>query len=78
MEWYPIETAPKYEVDCGYEGVHSVRILAWDRQWHSMECAVVAYWDDDHWQVDGRDDLTTHFKPTHWMPMPTPPNELKG
>jgi hypothetical protein len=71
--WLPIESAPKDEIDCGYDGVLPVRILAWDEQWHPMSIAVVAFWDIDHWQVEGRDDATTHFKPTLWMPMPTPP-----
>lgn len=76
-KWRDIKDAPKDEIDYGYDGIHSARVLAWDVSWHPTSCAVVAYWDDDHWQVDGRDDATTHFKPTHWMPMniPTPPEK---
>lgn len=73
-DWQPIETAPKDEIDCGYDGLIARRILAWDKQWDATGCAVTAYWDIDHWQVYGRDDNTIHFKPTHWMPLPAPPN----
>lgn len=68
-KWHDIKDAPKDGIDCGYDGVHTRRILAWDKSWSVTNDPVVAYWDDGHWQVEGRDDATTHFKPTHWQPL---------
>ena len=62
-EWQPIETAPK-------DGRES---LCWTK-----ECGqVVLYWDDfnhdePRWSNGFDDDQIT---PTHWMPLPKPPQE---
>lgn len=77
-EWQSIETAPKDEVDCGYDGVMTVRILTYDEGWCPLKTPVVAYWDVTHWQVEGRDDDTTHYTPTHWKPLPEPPTISKA
>jgi hypothetical protein len=71
QKWHDIKDAPKHEIDYGHDGVHTVRILAYDHQW-ACTGAVVAYWDVDHWQVDGRDYATTHFKPTNFQYLSTP------
>ena len=64
-EWQPIETAPKDgTVFLGY------------KLGQFRECYKVPRDDCDMWcfgGVSGADDLFPNIKPTHWMPLPTPP-----
>ncbi len=56
--WQPIETAPrKVEFRCLLGHEHSV---------------VTGYWDGAMW-VNERSLLRSEFNPTHWMPLPEPP-----
>lgn len=63
--WQPIETAPKDgTVFLGY------------KLGQFRECYKVPRDDCDMWcfgGVSGADDLFPNIKPTHWMPLPTPP-----
>lgn len=72
--WQPIETAPKdgTVIDL-WDGHYGVRVTN-------------ARWDHHYWlngvpqgeKSWGRDDRDGPFcaKPTHWMPLPTPPNRI--
>lgn len=69
MIWQPIETAPKdgtwflgYWPQCAFED----RIIT--TQWHDFGFDDRPYWLD---APDNRD----WTEPTHWMPLPTPPQE---
>ncbi len=65
MDWRPIETAPKDGSPIWLSTSANIR---------------VGFWEADRW-VDlslaehggGRRDLL--FTPTHWMPLPEPPDE---
>ena len=64
-EWRDIETAPKDgTVFLGY------------KLGQFRECYKVPRDDCDMWCFgggSGADDLFPNIKPTHWMPLPTPP-----
>lgn len=70
MEWQDISTAPK-----GSGASYGPRILATDGDTVSG-----SYWGWDGWRCEA--DATTEYdvavheiwKPTHWMPLPTPPS----
>ena len=76
--WQPIETAPK----------DGTRILAWAYRegWQQDGPAqVVSAWHSGRWCImgaTGRDrhwpDVKDSCNPTHWMPLPPPPRNLKG
>ena len=58
--WQPIETAPKYEA-----------IWCWLPDW-KMQC--VAWFDEDEWWSPVRRDARMAIPdPTHWRPLPEPP-----
>jgi hypothetical protein len=68
-EWQPIETAPK----------DGLAVLLWPYQpWavlrgHAMEEVVLGYRTmDDKWYNPEQRET---FEPTHWMPLPEPPQE---
>ncbi len=65
MNWQPIETAPKD----GTEILAARQPRQFD--WWIMD--VVSYaWEDENghwWQHDGN----RAWQPTHWMPLPSPP-----
>lgn len=67
-KWLNIRTAPKDR-----------EVLCYDFDWSETGVVIAEYYgesDGSHWwQVAGRDDDTTHFKPTHWMPLPNPPSK---
>lgn len=61
-EWQPIETAPK----------DGTRVLLFRRGW--AESVSVGWWGGlwETWNVAG--GITSEFvHPTHWMPIPEPP-----
>lgn len=62
--WVPIESAPKDE-----------RVLLWDGKW----VAAGAYTDYDSigWVMDHDEDLLGSC-PTHWHPLPAPPEIADG
>jgi hypothetical protein len=66
MNWQPIETAPREDDLC---------ILAWCPDAHGY--IVVAWQSDDLVKGGGWFGLEdyTLVHPTHWMPLPEPPND---
>ena len=62
MEWQPIETAPKDGTPVlGYRD-GDMATVEWRATWGEWVLAVPgAYAEDDDW------------KPSHWMPLPNPP-----
>ena len=61
-KWQPIETAPK----------DGTRFLAYEprHEYRYYEC----WWEDDFRDWSGwQDDFDSEPKPTHWMPLPEPP-----
>jgi hypothetical protein len=67
MEWQPIETAPK----------DGTRVLVCDTGIDRWVCSAraVSVGADSH-EVVWLDDADSFIdeQPTHWMPLPTPPN----
>jgi hypothetical protein len=81
--WQPIDTAPKPpkgspeyrspENDqkywlLGWDGEH-LAIIAWYDKWYNE-------YDTSDWIVihDGEQYAWREYTPTHWMPLPSPPN----
>ena len=80
-EWQPIETAPKdgsRVLICGSGG--EIDIASYTEQWSVRDYFVRHAKDDDvyktvkeecgYWETD------VAFNPTHWMPLPRPPESL--
>lgn len=66
--WQPIESAPK----------DGTEVLTYDRNWSDHGVAI-SWYAKAYWQVQERDDPTTHHHPTHWQPLPPSPIlETKG
>lgn len=64
-EWRPISTAPKQQtvLVAGGDALYPVT-ASWDG----------GHGEDDCWWVDGQDDAHCEIGwPTHWMPLPEPP-----
>ena len=80
-EWQPIETAPK-------DGTGVLLCWAIDADGKPIDwrkspktshvfVQVAAWWEGDNaWIVytDSVQEPAVHFTPTHWMPLPPPPN----
>jgi hypothetical protein len=71
-EWQPIETAPKTEDEYGY----GPPILGWDGSYMTT-----VQWDPDSQEwwliISGSYAEDCDWTPTHWMPLPSPPNGLR-
>lgn len=73
MEWQPIETAPTdgtriFACRLGFEP----QVVRWNAKWCSLDFE--DFDTDDqwhHWYAN------TEYQPTHWMPLPPPPQEGK-
>jgi hypothetical protein len=70
-DWQPIETAPR----------DGTSVLVYPPLWNGRSCSVAHYDNDEHakpfWKRDddmGRSTFSRAVPPTHWMPIPTPPN----
>lgn len=80
MEWQPIETAPKDGTEVLIAG--GTYSDGWNTE-IPFRGVSIAYWyrcHDAHWRGD---DLQAHdewreHKPTHWMPLPPPPQDNGG
>lgn len=72
-EWQPIETAPKEPLRTYGRNQHGPLILAYpvNRQVDTVE-----WWQTDRASnfLDGGGNAA---HPTHWMPLPAPPTEVK-
>ncbi len=65
MEWMPIETAPKHEYCLVY--------VPQPHWFYEPEPFVFqAWWGGDRWMIT-TDGNGAWVKPTHWMPLPSPP-----
>ena len=74
-EWQPIETAPK-------DGTSVLLCQAFDadgkpirdKAW-GLFVQVAAWWDEQEWIVycSTPSEPSLHFDPTHWQPLPAPP-----
>lgn len=59
MTWQPISTAPKDQAILGHND-GMIRIVMWESgQWVQIGATIEAGW----------------FSPTHWMPLPEPPED---
>jgi len=78
MGWQPIETAPK----------DGTEILAWVQPRTSRGFSVLARWYSDKFSKDPQPywmllmpsrtcEFDRHNQPTHWMPLPEPPQEVE-
>lgn len=82
MEWQPIETAPK----------DGTSILGWSEERGQRETKMGKYtegspgyakWKDGYgplnsgWAWDTHHNWLTTWNPTHWMPLPPPPSNMK-
>lgn len=75
--WMPIESAPK-------DGTH-VLIAGgtFDAHWDEgleFKGVCIAYWHGDHWhgnEANAHDEWKRHH-PTHWQPLPAPPETADG
>ena len=66
-EWQPIETAPKD--GGGFIGYQKIS----DEQYVISACA---FYGEFVW-INWGEGLNTSANPTHWMPLPKPPEETK-
>jgi hypothetical protein len=64
MEWQPIETADKLRT-----------ILLYSEMWEwTFGATQIGRWDNSGWVFDsGMEILEDEYMPTHWMPLPEPP-----
>ena len=62
MTWQPIETAPR----------DGSEILLWDKE---FEACAVGYFFEPFAQWVAFPGCTEEVNPTHWMPLPQPPEE---
>lgn len=62
--WQPIATAPKDGTTILILAEQDVSVVRWHSDW-------VCYADGVPAEYDG--EITTAFRPTHWVPLPAPP-----
>ena len=64
MKWLPIEIAPKDgTLVLGY----------WKQMKTDNECYGLTKWSGNSWESE--DEARDYRNPTHWMPLPNPPEE---
>lgn len=69
-EWQPIDTAPKDESDVLVFGLHYVGPAP-----DPFPSFCVGMWSDlDNKWLETNTFETLDWEPTHWMPVPAPPN----
>jgi len=76
--WQPIDTAPKdgstilavmiYREGGQYGGIHTIR---WFEGWNGWVCSSVMI------AFDSKADPSDAAYPSHWMPLPEPPADIK-
>lgn len=80
-EWRPIETAPRdgasVILGCNYDrhGKQRVTVAWWD---DGVAAGVFGRWVEAKHFDDYEDDWIPHyceFRPSHWMPLPAPPEQ---
>jgi hypothetical protein len=66
MEWQPIEMAPK-------DGTAILAIIdGLHKNTGEPFIAAVAWYSEGFWAVS--EEIEDSYQPTHWMPLPPPPN----
>ena len=68
MSWHPIETAPR-------DGKDFLCIWSVDPENPHWATYGIGYWLGKSKSPTARDSVGDYFDPTHWMPLPAPPNE---
>lgn len=68
-DWQPIHTGPKTRV-LGFDPYEGIEIISWSEK---------AYRSGNEpwipgWECAAAHDNGSIFHPTHWMPLPAPPN----
>ena len=84
-EWQPIETAPRDGTDILLMSNDAPGLPGGvaDKCW-AGNTAVAGWWGDERdggqWicYMSMVQDPELHFEPTHWMPLPAPPNGQAG
>jgi hypothetical protein len=73
--WQPIETAPKDGRDIIVMYIHIETPIVHAAFWLEDEDATeeTGWWTYD-WSEVSRTKMDEHYTPTHWMPLPEPPN----
>lgn len=70
MQWQPIETAPEKTLVLVYG--------EWDGELHGGDGTKEVHkarFEWGEWWIDGGEYYASHVRnPTHWMPLPEPPN----
>lgn len=77
-EWQPIETAPKDGTEILTKVEHFDPIIAWfERKWFFF-----GRWENGvnlvFYNPDGSMTVKTTYKPTRWMLIPKPPEEISN
>jgi hypothetical protein len=71
-DWQPIETAPKGDDPKDADGPP---IILWQKGWpHGYEGYWYAY-GQAWWPANEDSEYGYELYPSHWMPLPTPPNK---
>ena len=73
MTWQPIETAPTEPIEP--ECPEGIEILVWVPGRYGDACFVAHYCSWPHGKAGWfSSDSLEEIKPTHWMPLPEPPD----
>ena len=81
-KWYPIETAPRDGVEVMLYGEQIVREARRNglSEASRSDSITQAHWNkhkEKWWTHIGSEKTIVHiYKPTHWMPLPKPPEEV--
>jgi len=76
MRWLPIKTAPKDGTRVDLWGINHLHYARMGRRVVNVSWGAVRDWagnERDDWQTGHGED----FEPTHWMPLPPPPETTK-
>lgn len=69
-DWQPIETA-------NLEELEFVRVVLVGRSTSKNGAVMPAIWDGEKWQGLSIVGMIAYQNPTHWMPLPAPPEVSK-
>lgn len=73
IEWISVEEAyPKHKQNI------KVRVEDTEGKEHELECTFNDHADYRGWEIKPVENVTIYAKPTHWMPLPKPPQEKES
>ena len=75
MEWLPIETAPRDGTAVDLWGVNHLHYAKTGRRATNVTWGPIRDWMGKE-RVDWQHGHGEDFEPTHWMPLPMPPEEV--